>query len=160
MAKHTKQNTPIPDVLDQSSGLGELEKVRTILFGEQIRAFETRMRAIEATFTERLDVLRQDVRTQFAALAAEQGAIAQRLAEVERGLAQRVEAVAQEHQAALQARAEDLHQALSARIDELGERQRSTHVRLDADKIDRTQLAAFLTHFAEQLTAGRQNDAG
>ncbi|MEM8484349.1 MAG: hypothetical protein AAF564_02315 [Bacteroidota bacterium] len=48
--------------------MGELEKVRSILFGEQIKVYEERMHALEGRVAKTLDTLRTDVGGQLEAM--------------------------------------------------------------------------------------------
>ncbi|MEZ4700681.1 MAG: hypothetical protein R2834_10160 [Rhodothermales bacterium] len=189
MATKAKQpDEPAAPRAVEDGGMGELEKVRSILFGEQIRAYESRLAQVEGVLNGRIDALRGDMMERFDAMEASIKALAGRLEErldgegaqragsdaerraeiaevgnrlqaAEETLGQRLDAVAQEHREALKARADALMDTLTARVNELSHNLQHTHTQLDANKIDRVQLAAFMNQLADQLKGGAADGA-
>ncbi len=59
------QETPAASA---NTHMGELEKVRSILFGEQIKVYEERVQALEGKMAQNLDALRSDLSEQMKAM--------------------------------------------------------------------------------------------
>lgn len=163
--------------------MGELEKVRSILFGEQIRAHETRLAEVEDELRSEVQGLREEMAARFTALEASMMALAGRLeerldAETTRrgeeqaaqkaelvGLAaglrsaeqvfnERIEALDRTSRASLDERAGEVTAGLTARMDVLAAQLERATSGLDDAKVDRRQLAAFMNQLAERLSSG------
>ena len=185
MATKTKSGEPespvadAPRVSEDVMG-GELDKVRSILFGEQIRAYEARLRQMEASFAGQVGALREEMADRFASVdqvlnammarieehmandrqsnagrdadrRTEIAGLGERMEAAEKAFAERLTTLEEEYRTALAARADALTAALQAQVDALTSQLQSSHTRLDSDKIDRRQLAAFMNQLADQL---------
>ncbi len=185
MATKTKSGEPdapapvAPRAAEEGMG-GELDKVRSILFGEQIRAYETRLRQIEAAFAGQIGALREEMADRFGSVdqvlnammtrieehmakdrlanadrdadrQADIAGLQERLDAAERAFADRMQTLEQEYRASLAARADALMATLHTQVEALTQQAQSAQARLDSDKVDRRQLASFMNQLADQL---------
>lgn len=163
--------------------MGELEKVRSILFGEQIRAHEARLAEVEDVLRSEVQGLREEMTARFTALEASMMALAGRLEErldaeasrrgandatqkvelaslaeglqkTAQAFQERIETLDQSTRTALEERAGDVSAQLTARLDALAAEVERAASGLDAAKVDRKQLATFMNQLADRLTAG------
>lgn len=163
--------------------MGELEKVRSILFGEQIRAHEARLAEVEEALRSDVQGLREEMTARFTALEASMMALAGRLEErldaeasrrgaddttqraelaglaeglqkAQQTLQERIESLDRSTRASLDERAGDVSAQLTARLDALAAHVEQAAAGLDAAKVDRRQLATFMNQLADRLSAG------
>lgn len=159
---------------------GELDKVRSILFGEQIRAYEARLRQMEASFAGQVGALREEMADRFGSVdqvlnammarieehlandrqtnaghdadrQADIASLGERMDAAEKAFTERLQALEQDYRTTLAARADALTAALHTQVEALSLQLQTSHTRLDSDKIDRRQLATFMNQLADQL---------
>ena len=169
------------DVVD----FGELDKVRSILFGAQSRQQEQRFEWMEEHFGRELEALKEAIEDQIAALEKrvkkEDEALSKRLsteqrqrAEADAGLDEAIQALAQslqENRAQLDRRIDETESALrkalrdeakkaakdrAARFDELSARMEQAVAQLSDAKTDRFDLADFFDALSAQLRGSQQ----
>jgi hypothetical protein len=159
-----------------------LDKVRDILFGSQMRAVDSRLQGLEERLREEHEALRTDFARQVESLDAfirsEVNTVTERLATESRKRAEDLKSLAAEIKEAIRAlerrhvkleeaatmadaalRDQLLAQSTTAanELAKLGERLgaelKRSHTELASAKTDRTALASLLTDMAERLTA-------
>lgn len=181
MTTLSEQGTIQTPVAEAEGAGGNLEKVRDLLFGGQMRDYDRRFARLEERLVQETSELRDEVRKRLASLEAlvkaeveslsdrlraEQDArsgAARDLARELRETAQRFEERTLQLDDLVARTQRELRQQLHAQQQELGEdiRQRVEDVlarlareahELRADKADRSALAALLTEMAMRLT--------
>ncbi|MFQ5571068.1 MAG: hypothetical protein ACE5G0_15420 [Rhodothermales bacterium] len=168
-------------------GFGDLDKVRSILFGTQSRQFQQRFEWMEEHFERKMETLKETVEDRFVALEKhikkEDTALSKRLmveqqqrAEAEAGLEEAVQAVAHalevnraqldetisETERALQKRidneASKAQKDRTRRFDDLSARLEQAVADLTDQKTDRLALADLFDHLSAQLRNDQQAD--
>jgi len=163
---------------------GELDKVRSILFGAQSRQHQQRLEWMEDHFGRELEALKEAIEDQIAALEKkvkkENEALGKRLsseqrqrAEADAGLDEAIQALAQslqENRAQLDQRIDETESALrealrdeankaakdrAARFDELSARLEQAVAQLSDAKTDRVGLADLFDALSAQLRDGQ-----
>lgn len=164
---------------------GELDKVRSILFGAQSRQHQQRLEWMEDHFGSEVEALKETLEDQIAALGKkvkkEDEALSRRLsteqqqrAEADAALDEALQALAQslqENRAQLDRRIDETESALrkalrdeankaakdrAARFDELSARMEQAVAQLSDAKTDRFDLADFFDALSAQLRGGQQ----
>jgi DNA anti-recombination protein RmuC len=184
-ANQPRSSAPAVPTLDaraaSEEGTGNIDKVRDIIFGGQMREYERRFARLEERLLQETAELRDDVRKRLAALeqfaTGETASLADRLKaerdersdaekELARGTADAVKAFEKKTgqiddtisrvQRELRQQMLELHQRMTddlrQKIDEVLTRLGREATDLRTDKADRSTLAALLTEMAMRLT--------
>ena len=148
--KMKKQTAEIID-----PGLGELDKVRNILFGRQVKAYEQRFAEVESTLNEMIDDLTQRVESKIEAIESNlndfQESLQSKIQDSESNASEELSQVRNDMENINTALVTDLAQAKGELRSELS----SMTSKLSSDKTDRESLAMLFDEMSMRL---RNND--
>lgn len=175
--------TPDQEALDQMENkptMGELDKVRNILFGDQIRIYEERVEKIENKFRKKLDQLGADISNQIKEMEDRSRAqydeilellgkeshtresqkdsikedfkeLKNSLKEFSKAQQERLETFGKETSETLSAETGRLETGFQERLDSMASQWQEAFERVEKEKLSGEQLAAILTRMAGDL---------
>lgn len=127
---------------------GDLQRVRDILFGSQVREIEQRMQALEDDVKAKLDSAREDLQKQSD--------------ELESKLVERADSLKKELDEEKDARNKALDEAVEKTrqsVEELEKRFTKLTDQMEEEKADRAELSKLFRHLASELGGGEERPA-
>ena len=148
----------VPQSANGESGAGELEKIRSILFGEQIRSTEDRLANLEKqllakmnkahkAIEARLDALEESLSDRTKDLAELQNDVKEQKQEIEADL-KTMDASLRE---AIDSTASTASEDMEAKTDAMSQAFESSLGRMEKEKVNRGQLSDLLSQLAQSL---------
>lgn len=168
MAKSKTESAGSAD--EAAAGTGDnVEQIRDILFGSQMRDYESRFRQLEKEITQRVDSLRDELRNQLkenhAAVQADIHKLADSMAQARTEVAEQVAQLEKQAsgdsakvQSDLQDAVQDLRGALDERTNHLENLLERQGRDLNDEKAGREEIAALLQSTARKLLGEADSD--
>lgn len=127
---------------------GDLQRVRDILFGSQVREIEQRMQTLEDDVKSKLDSAREELQKQSD--------------ELEEKLVERADSLKKEMDAEKEERNKALDEAVETTrksVEELEKRFTKLTDQMEEEKADRAELSKLFRHLATELGGGEERPA-